>query len=216
MQFIEEQVREILKRFPEFKLIRIVDNILISGVININCCYLDEHIIDEYEIEIIIKPDFPDSLPIVREVKKRIPLSYGHIYRDGELCLAPDEEVRLKLGNKFTLNEWLDKYVIPYFFGFSYYEKYNVMPFGERSHGNLGIKEFYKEFFDLTSVEQVMDFINAIGSTKGYMYRGHIECPCGSGKKARNCHKDILIKCQQEDVREIINSSLRKLNRKGG
>ena len=148
MIMLEEQLQEILKRFPELKLSKRVNDIVLAGVLNIDCYYekLDERIIDKFNVQIIIPEAFPKKLPIVREVGKKIPLKYGHIYSDGELCLATDQEIRITLGYDINLYEWLDKFVIPYFYGYSYFEKYDVMPFGERSHGNKGVNEFYKEF----------------------------------------------------------------------
>ena len=141
MIMLEEQLQEILKRFPELKLSKRVNDIVLAGVLNIDCYYekLDERIIDKFNVQIIIPEAFPKKLPIVREVGKKIPLKYGHIYSDGELCLATDQEIRITLGYDINLYEWLDKFVIPYFYGYSYFEKYDVMPFGERSHGNKGV-----------------------------------------------------------------------------
>ena len=65
------------------------------------------------------------------------------------------------------------------------------MPFGERSHGVEGIYEYYKEYFDAESKEQVLALLEAVCSKK---YRGHLLCPCGSEKIGRKCkHKDRII-----------------------
>lgn len=203
---IEEQIQEIIIRFPELKLSKTDNNILISGKIDINCEYLDEHIIDEYEVRIVIN-NYPENLPIIRETNKRIPLKYGHVYKDGELCLATDDEIKLTLGENFTLNQWIDNFVIPYFFGYSYFEKYGVMPFGERSHGARGIKEFYKDFFGVDTEKKTISFLNFISSFKNYKYKGHHICPCGSGKRVRDCHKNILLKCEDNYVQRILLTS---------
>lgn len=204
MEIIEEHVREILNRFPELKLNKHEKHILLSGKFIIDCEYLNEHIIDEYEVEIIIYNNYIERLPVIRETNKRIPLSYGHLYKDGELCLAPDDEIKLILGENFTLNKWIDNFVIPYFFGYSYFEKYGVMPFGERSHGAKGIKEFYKDFFNVDSEKKAMNFLKFIYSFKSYKYKGHYMCPCGSGKRVRDCHKNILLKCEDKYVNKIL------------
>lgn len=206
MTTIEEQIQEVIIRFPELKLSKTNNNILISGKIDINCEHLDEHIIDEYEVMIIIN-NYPEKLPMIRETNKRIPLKYGHVYKDGELCLATEDEIKLTLGENFTLNQWIDNFVIPYFFGYSYFEKYGVMPFGERSHGARGIKEFYKDFFGVDTEKKAISFLKFISSFKNYKYKGHHICPCGSGKRIRDCHKDILLKCEDSYVQKILLTS---------
>ena len=209
MDIIQQQVQEVLDVFPELRLNKSKNEILISGKIDINSVFNDEHIIDQYKVTIVIKDNYPDELPVIRECDKRIPLSYEHIYSDGQLCLATDEEVRLTMGTNFNLKRWIDLFVIPYLFGYSYFEKYGVMPFGERSHGNKGIKEFYKDFFKVESEKKAIDFLKFICSFKNYTYKGHHICPCGSGKKVRDCHKEILLECQGEQVRKVFNNSLR-------
>lgn len=210
MGIIEEQVQKTLKRFPELVLSKVGNDILLSGKFNINCEWLNEHIIDEYKVTIIIPDNYPEELPVIRETNRRIPLNYGHVYRDGELCLAPDDEIKLSLGKSFTLDKWIDNFVIPYFFGYSYFVKYGVMPFGERSHGVKGIREFYKDFFDVDTDDKVINFFKFIFSFKSYKYKGHHLCPCGSGKRVRDCHKDNLLKCQEEYINKILFESLIK------
>ena len=84
------------------------------------------------------------------------------------------------------------------------------MPFGERSHGVKGIEEAYMERYDLfdrNALIQIMLYLSKI-----QRYRGHAKCPCGSGKKLRNCHgrrvlKDImspLSKNYQIDALQIL------------
>lgn len=212
---LDEQLQEILKRFPELKLSKRVDDIVLAGVLNIDCyCKkLDERIIDKFSIQIIIPKDFPKKLPIVRELGRRIPLKYGHIYQDSSLCLTTDEEIRLKLGFDINLCRWIDEFVIPYFYGYSYYEKYGIMPFGERSHGFQGVIEFYKELFNVETKEQVISFLKYITLYKNYKYRGHHLCACGSNKKIRNCkkeHSDILKRCEEEEFRNVLLESFKR------
>lgn len=206
MRNLEEQIKEVLLRFPKLKLSKDKNNAFILGKLHINCEYKDEHIIDEYEVAISIPSKYPNELPKIREVARRIPLKYGHVYKDGELCLAPDEEIKLFFSGEISLNSWIDNYVVPYLFGYSYYEKYGVMPFGERSHGKAGIKEFYKDFFNIITENQLKKMFDYV-INKTYRYRGHQLCPCGSGKKVRDCHKSVLIKCQDDYTRKVLRES---------
>lgn len=207
---LEGQVQEVLLRFPELKLSKDKNNTFILGKLHINCEYKDEHIIDEYEVTIIISSKYPKELPKIREIARRIPLKYGHVYNDGELCLAADEEIRLFFSEGISLNSWIDNYVLPYLFGYSYYEKYGVMPFGERSHGKAGIKEFYRDFFCIATENQLKKMFDYV-INKGYRYRGHQLCPCGSGKRVRDCHKEVLMKCQDNYTKKILRQSYVKL-----
>jgi hypothetical protein len=64
------------------------------------------------------------------------------------------------------------------------------MPFGELSHGALGILEYYKDLFDLTGIRRVIRIIQILAEDN---YHGHNRCPCGSGKHLRSCHGKLLL-----------------------
>ena len=80
-------------------------------------------------------------------------------------------------------------FVEPYYFSYEYYHRYGVFPFGERAHGIEGVLQTYGEYFnelDYVKVFRLMEFIQ-FGQ-----YRGHLPCPCGSGKKTRSCHGKFI------------------------
>ena len=93
------------------------------------------------------------------------------------------------------LNKWFDEYVIKYFLSYEYYKMYKIYPFGEYSHGLLGMKESISAVFKIP-IEYSFQFIEYL-ATKNRV-RGHDLCPCGSKKKIRLCHFELL--------KEIINS----------
>ncbi|MDF2678669.1 MAG: hypothetical protein K0Q97_3023 [Bacillota bacterium] len=94
----------------------------------------------------------------------------------------------------------MQEYVIPYFFAVEYYKKYSTYPFGERQHGNKGILSFYMEKFSVNTYDKAFNMLKYIVMNS---YRGHISCPCGSGKRIRQCHKNTIIYWQQEKYRKI-------------
>ena len=82
-----------------------------------------------------------------------------------------------------------------YLYAASYFRLYGVLPFGERSHGNEGIREAYCERYGTTD-DKLLSYLLmlVIGEIP---YRGHSPCPCGSGKHLRKCHGTKVI----EDIR---------------
>ena len=108
-------------------------------------------------------------------------------YQDKELC------------------SFIEKYVIPYLYTYRFYEEYGVYPYGERSHGIMGDLEYLKDLFQVDEWGQVLDIMLFIVRSS---YRGHLSCPCGSGKRIRNCHGEILKKVisagLQDECRAIL------------
>lgn len=149
-----------------------------------------EVISESFDIEVTIPKDFPATLPTVRETAGRIGSDYGHRNPNGTLCLAiPVEQRRLFLEDP-TLLGFINRLVIPYLYGFCFFQRHGRHPFSEAEHGNEGIVRHYVDTLDLrdeVSALAVVCFLIEVG------YRGHHDCPCGSGQKVRACHGTQLL-----------------------
>lgn len=82
--------------------------------------------------------------------------------------------------------------------------------------GIMGDLEYIKELFNVKEWGQVFDIMHFIAN---FSYRGHLLCPCGSGKRLRNCHGDILMKVMnaglKTECKEILIELKRIYDRKG-
>lgn len=197
--FYEEDIKKVIDNHTG--LFFHEDLKLLKGQLNINHTFCDEHIIAAYDIEIHVPEDYFKKLPRIKNIDKKVPLSFGHIYQTGELCLATDADQLVFFAEGNDLNDWVNSYVIPYFFAVEYYKKYKIYPFGERKHGVEGILEYYFEAFNVNEDSQVVRMLDYIISNR---YRGHAACPCGSGKKLRDCHKEIILNWKQGKYKNIL------------
>lgn len=192
MAISPEEFKEFQISFPEMRLnTGIKDKQIIVGPLQLNHRYNDFTVNETFDVEINITDEYPFSVPIVRETGDKISRQYSHIYSDGSLCLGIDGEIILKCNGVVNLTYLINTYVIPYFFSYRYYERFHEYPFGERSHGLIGILEAYCETFNVKSFRQAYDILKYAIS---YEYRGHLPCPCNSGRRIRNCHGQILRK----------------------
>jgi hypothetical protein len=64
------------------------------------------------------------------------------------------------------------------------------MPFGDLSHGVLGIIEYYTDLFGTADNVVALSLLKILAEDN---YRGHHKCPCGSGRMLRKCHGPILL-----------------------
>lgn len=179
----------------------------ICGDFIMNSCYENVYFYNTYAIDIDLR-SFP---PKVKEVGKKIRSSYPHRYATGELCLEVQTKIKLVCmdGDAFDFEMWFTRFLIPYFFSYEFYKRYGRYPFGERSHGEKGILEYYAELFKLSPEEKTRSFLQQVSKMDNY--RGHHLCPCGSSKRIRDCHKEevkvalqpLCKKCIEEDLKEI-------------
>ena len=138
---------------------------------------------------------FPRVLPEVYDVGKVLPIDF-HINSDGSLCLGTEIEIRKRLVSKNKLKDWFEYCVKPFIFSSFYFKKYEVAIFGEEEHGTVGELDSLKRALGLHSSKETCDFLKTLFSRR---YRRKIykknskinkyDCPCGSGKKFKECHR---------------------------
>ena len=67
------------------------------------------------------------------------------------------------------------------------------MPWGERSHGLMGLIESYQELLKLKDIQQTIRFM--IEFIKNEIHYNH-GCPCESGLSLNHCHGSIIQKLE--------------------
>lgn len=140
---------------------------------------------DEYDVEIAVAPEFPVRIPKVRERGGRIAPDY-HKLEGGLLCLGQSTALRLILHSSPTLLTFIERILIPYLYGHSYFLKHHKMPFGELDHGDAGIRAELATIFGVRNGEQPEEFLRLAGLQKRRANKE--ECPCGSGLRLGRCH----------------------------
>lgn len=197
----QAQLDALLNEYPNLKIVESNEKrIQLSGTILVHREYNDFSIRKEYSVNIII-PLNSDKLPSVIDIENQIDRKYPHRYRDGSLCLATDTQIRLFFVDGFNLLEWMDKFVEPYYFSYEYFSRFQVFPFGERSHNDEGILETYQDIFLADTIQNAYSLIAYIAEKP---YRGHLLCPCGSGKRTRNCHGEKMMSFYNNSVKKQI------------
>lgn len=172
-----------------------IKSVIITGVLAFDASYGNlENINDWFELEMLVPNDYPKSLPIVKEISGKISIDYHHLYPDGSFCLAAPLEVKRIFSKYPSLVGFVDNLVIPFLYSYCYWGIHNKMPFGELSHSGDGIFEYYLERFEVSDKNNLVKELYKIYK---HGYRGHHNCPCGSGKIVRKCHKEIVWEVSQ-------------------
>lgn len=208
-------IENMKKKYPSLEYVQRDNECIFVGELVLNHVYNDVRMTGKFDIEIVVPRDFPLALPTVKEQTNCIDDSYTHRYSNGYLCLASNLELKMHISKNHDISIFVDKYVIPYLYTYKYFKEYGIYPYGERLHGMMGDLEYLKDLFCVDNWKQVFDIIVFIIYST---YRGHLLCPCGSGKRIRNCHgnilRDMLEAGLREDCIEIMEELL-EIYRKG-
>ena len=209
MTNIQYLVEEVLDKYPSLSSTETESGIVLKGILIMNAEYNDIPLYDEYELEINIPYEYPQKLPRIREISDLIPKEFGHFLSDGSFCLAAQCELLDFVNEKKSIVAYIDKYVMNYLYTASYYSRYGEVPCAERSHGLDGIIEAYMDRYECDNEEVLMLLLLIL--VKAERYRGHNLCPCGSGRKLRNCHGKKILQDIKSDLYEYYASDAYKI-----
>lgn len=153
-------------------------------------------IIDSFLIEIEFPPKYPQGLPLVFEIGGRIPRTPDrHINPFGDCCIYFPLQLAEVLPQDASFSDFLNGPVKSFFLGQSYFEVTGDWLFGEWPHGQDAIYAFYAPILKTTDKSVISRFFQVIS---GKEFKGHWPCPCGSGKKLRNCHFSEVARLHQD------------------
>jgi len=151
---------------------------------------LDGMILDRFRLSATVPGEYPKAVPVVRETGGRIPWDRDrHIEPDGKACLFLEEERGVYFPVGAPLLDFFRGPVNSFFLGQLYFEEFGTWPFGQRAHGRAGIIEFYAEKLGTADLRTI---IAAVEYLQHGEIKGHWPCPCGNGKRLRDCHMPQL------------------------
>jgi len=193
-----EQFKELRKYYPSLNDQIESDNLFLRGKVQINEDFgTGLWINDYYLIEIAIPPDYPDALPIVKEIGGKIENNYPHFLKRGEraLCLGTFTDLWFRFEKKKTLLYFVHYLLIPALYAHAYWKNKNIMPpWGESRHGGLGAADYFADYFQIYDLFHIIQLLNVL--IHNY-FDWTSQCPCGSKNSLNNCHGIQLKKLRQ-------------------
>lgn len=150
-----------------------------------------ESLIDRFDILVVIPDDFPNSVPKVYEYGGKLRKTPDDHFNqgDGSACLFAQPERYEKWPPGSGIRDFLNGPVREFFFSQAYWELNNRWPFDEWSHGDLGILEYYANFFEIENLAAVGRLLEL--ATMPKIYR-QWRCPCNNKPRLKTCHGEKL------------------------
>ena len=180
-------IEEALGKFqPLMRLIREDGPIVIEGRFQLDS---SKGFIDAYEVRVELTERFPNQEPTVFEIGGRIPVSNDRHVNPGGNCCITVWESWLAEDVDHSFGGFINGPMREYFLNQFFFENTGKWRFGERAHGTPGLVEAYAEALDVQpNQEMVLRYLQSLAGKP----KGHLPCPCGSGKILRKCHQTEL------------------------
>ena len=144
-----------------------------------------------YEVTIILSRQHPKHMPLLVCRDPAIPAELDrHINGNGTACLCSRAESAKFYPPGAGLIHFIDQLVVPFLVGQFFYTAHGRWPGPEREHGWPGILQAYESLLGTRDVKVVTRFLQHRLLKK--RPKGHGVCPCGSGRKLRDCHAEKM------------------------
>lgn len=201
----------LLKEFPKLKIIKNTTlSITITGIIEISKTYNDIPIYEEYHIQMEIPRSYPQKLIEVREIGGKIG-KYEHKFTNNSLCVGTFADIFVSLQPEFSIFRYVNEFVISYLFTYSYFTRFGVYPFGDRSHYFDGILEFYQEHFGVNSKEEAKFILSSLFDKRSIVQMNNISFKYGNSP---SYYRKIIDKAEKSDFLEIFKLDFEKYKEK--
>ncbi|MCE9567293.1 MAG: SEC-C domain-containing protein [Planctomycetes bacterium] len=181
------RLQDTLLRYPGLRIAPSTnDDLVLAGELHFRAADLNGLTFeDQYEVELRVPSDFPRRTPTARETGGRIAPTFHKLEGD-LLCLGARTELRLLLVQSPTLITFVERILIPYLFGHTYFTAHKRMPFGELEHGNEGLLQHFASLFGASDRVSALEFVRVASLRRRFANKR--ACPCGSGRRLGRCH----------------------------
>jgi hypothetical protein len=181
--YFEKERREVEREYPDLRFRLAGELVVLEGDFSL---VAEGKMRDRYSVEIILARDHPKSLPIVREAAGRIPrIAERHMNGDGTACVLLSDERWKSWPVGAPLVDFLNGPLRNYFICQSVVESGHPWPMDELGHGADGIRNAYAELLGTDDISVISGYLACLAAKQ---VKGHWSCPCGSGKRLRDCH----------------------------
>jgi hypothetical protein len=168
----------------------------------------------EYGIFILMPNNYPKHVPDLFCNDPKLPIGNidRHIMPDGSACLGVYADIMTRWSLKPDIVNFLENFVASFLVWQVYYDAHQKPPsWGERSHLSEGIIEYYAELLGMNKSQMVVEFMRLL--SRKNRPKGHEICPCGSGDRLRNCHRELLYSIREKVAWQYIAKDLQTVLR---
>lgn len=178
----------------------------ISGTCGFTVEVAGQRVEAAYELKMLLGEDFPKSVPVVWETEGTINRKFEHLMSDDSLCLGAEVEILRRWRERPHLLSFVSDAVVPYLAAHAYWQEHGSFPLGALKHGPDGVLQYYGEYFGVSPTGAVW-LVKLLAEGYVAMQR----CPCGTGKRVRDCHWTALESLRVVKSREFFGANLRTI-----
>ena len=157
-KLITENSKNFIKdNFPEVSIQETDIEIIFEGRFIINARKENFEIHEAPLLRIIMNKDYPNILPVCYDLSNKI--NYDHVFQDGSLCVSTLLDLAITLKDSVSIQDYIDKFIIPYFLSYRYWQKTGKDLNGDRTHGAKGIFESLREYLSCNLTDEELKIL---------------------------------------------------------
>ncbi len=184
------EMSAVRRRFPDVRIDESLGCIVLEGAFPVRM--ESGSTLRHYRLRIVFPPNYPDWIPDSFMLETSVaPIAERHIEKNGRCCLCLPHEI--PKGIRF--DTYVDRLLTPWLVGQAFYDEHDRWPWPARDHNKKGILQGFAELLGITDFDVVERYARLL--VRKNPAKGHEPCPCGRGKKLRDCHSDLYNRCRE-------------------
>lgn len=201
-ELYKAEISAIRRRFPDVSIEEKEGRIHLKGLFPVRTN--SGSTLQQFRLHVVFPQNYPEWIPDSFMLEPNIErIAERHIEKNGRACLCLPHKILSILKGEIRFEAYFDHLLTPWLIGQVYYNKYDCWPWPTRNHGKEGILQGLSDFLNIKDLKIVERYVKLL--VRKNPAKGHELCPCGSGRKLRNCHSDLYHQCRECLPNEAIN-----------
>lgn len=179
----------------------------VEGSVLVHASYQGEILQEAFQVRITCPSQISDRVPVLYETGDRtVAIAQKWKLEDtrdlhcnpgsGSACVCVKQEEIIKFPPGSDLSFFIGGLARDYLYGLAFFDRHGRWPWEERSHGAVGLLEFYADRSGPLQPHDMEAIIPHFLADPNWLEfdkqirqpRGHRACVCGSGRQFRKCH----------------------------
>lgn len=183
------EMSAVRQRYPDVAIKITQGRVCLNGIFPVNA--QDGSTIRHYHLAIVFPASYPEWIPDCWMLEPSVQhIADRHMEAKGRACLCLPHEIPGYFPEGIRFKTYADHLLTPWLVGQAYFDVHGRWPpWPTRAHGKEGIIQGFADLLGISDPAAIDRYARLL--VRESPAKGHEQCPCGSGQKLRNCHKEL-------------------------
>jgi hypothetical protein len=183
------EMSAVRRRYPDVAIQIERGKVCLKGLFPVQA--QDGSTIRRYHLAMEFPVSYPEWVPDCLMLESTVQhIADRHMDANGRACLCLPHEVPAYFPEGIRFETYAERLLTPWLVGQAYFDVHGRWPpWPTRDHGMDGIIQGFADLLGISDTAVIDRYARLL--VRESPAKGHEVCPCGSGRKLRDCHEDL-------------------------